>query len=160
MHGEYSKVHKFSVPLHPKNLSQLIHPFHGYLTAYPGLELKWSDLHAIYLNHIAASYERTFGRELLSDELTCLSFWNLRDTEKKGYLTLEELKDLLKSFKFTHLFEDPYGHPDDRLTLDKFKREFKFCLSEKQGELKKVEDDSEMIIRFDLMREIFLERGL
>ena len=160
MHGQYTKVHKFGVPLHPKNLSQLIHPFHGYLTAFPGLHLSWNELHAIYLNHITASYEKTFGRELLGDELTCLSFWLLQDTEKKGYLTLEELKNVLKCLKFTHLFEDPYGYPDDRLTFHKFKREFKFCLSDKVGEFKKVEDESSVIVRFDLIREIFLERGL
>lgn len=137
-----------------------MHPFHGYLTAFPGLELTFNELHAIYLNHIAASYEKTFGRELLGDELTCLSFWQLQDKEKKGYMTLEELKELLKCFKFTHLFEDPYGYPDDRLTVDKFKREFKFCLSEKPGEIRKNETDDEVIVRFDLMREIFLERGL
>lgn len=49
-HGEYSKMFKFKVPLHPKNLSQLVHPFHGYLTAFPGQSFTFDDLIEIYRN--------------------------------------------------------------------------------------------------------------
>lgn len=45
-----SKVFRFNVPLHPKNLSQLIHPFHGYLTAYPGKHFSYDDLVEVYEN--------------------------------------------------------------------------------------------------------------
>jgi hypothetical protein len=60
-HGEYSKLFRFKVPLHPKNLSQLIHPFHGYLTAFKGKNFSFEELIAIYENQIASSYEKTFG---------------------------------------------------------------------------------------------------
>jgi len=44
-------------------------------------------------------------------------------------LTLDELKPLLKAFKFNYLFEDDFGKEDDTLSLKKFKNEFKFNLS-------------------------------
>jgi hypothetical protein len=43
--------------------------------------------------------------------------------------------------------------------LAKLKQEFKFNLKSKNGELLEI-DGNETIIRFDLMRDIFLERGL
>ena len=79
-HGEMSKIFGFNVPLHPKNLSQLIHPFHGYLTAYAGKEFTFEELLEIYENQIVASYEKTFGRELFGDELSCFTFWLIADT--------------------------------------------------------------------------------
>lgn len=65
----------------------------------------------------------------------------------------------MKAFKFTHMFEDNFGKADDNLTLSKLKQEFKFNLKSKPGELAEL-DGRETIIRFDLVRDIFLERGL
>jgi hypothetical protein len=45
LHGEYSKIGKFPVPLHPKNLAQLIHPFYGYLANMQGLTVSFDELH-------------------------------------------------------------------------------------------------------------------
>ena len=147
------------MPLAPKNLAQLTHPFYGYLTAFPGLSFTYEELRSIYVNQIASSYEKTFGQELLSEELSCLSFWLLADPNQKGWLSLQEAVPLLKAFKFSHLFEDQWGKADDNLTLTKLKQEFKFNLKGKQGELLEI-DGGEPIIRFDFMRDIFLERGL
>ena len=130
-HGEYSKVFRFNIPLHPKNLSQLIHPFHGYLTAYPDKWFSYDDLIGVYTNQIASSYEKSFGRELLGDELSCLSFWLITDENQKGWLDLNDTQKLLKSFKFDHLFIDDDGKPDDILTLQKIQEEFAFNLKNK-----------------------------
>jgi hypothetical protein len=73
---------------------------------------------------------------------------------------LNELKPMLKAFKFNSLFTDSAGNQIDELTLKAFKSEFKHCLSSKTGELIKDTDPSDIIVRFDLIREIFLERGL
>jgi hypothetical protein len=70
-------MYQFSVPIAPKNLSQMLHPYHGYLVATPNIEFNFQELIEYYNKQIAASYERTYGRELLSDELSCLSFWLL-----------------------------------------------------------------------------------
>lgn len=123
----------------------------------------------IYENQIAASFEKTFGRELLGDELSCLCFWLIVDEQRKGWLTLEEFKNLLYAFKFDNLFFDSLGKPDDVLTLQKLKDEFSFNLKHKPGELllppkdspeAASEIDKHIIIRFDFARDIFLERGL
>ena len=49
-HGELTKIYGFKVPLHPKNLSQLVHPWQGYLTAFPGLEFTFNQLIDVYEN--------------------------------------------------------------------------------------------------------------
>lgn len=66
---------------------------------------------------------------------------------------------MLKALRFSHMFEDQWGKEDDNLTLSKLKQEFKFNLKAKPGELLEL-DGRESIIRFDLIRDIFLERGL
>lgn len=145
-----------------------MHPFHGYLSAYRGLAVDFNELVEIYENQIAASFEKTFGRELLGDELSCLCFWLLQDESRKGWLTLNEFKGLLYAFKFDYLFLDEHGKPDDVLTLAKLKREFKFNLRDKRGEFLLPEKDSSeandvdqhIIVRFDFIRDVFLERGL
>ena len=59
------------------------------------------------------------------------------------------------------MFLDEFDKPDDELTINKMKQEFKFNLQKKRGELIDVHDDGqESIIRFDFIRDIFLERGL
>lgn len=115
--GEYSKMFLVKIPLHPKNFSQLVHPFHGYLGAYRGQSFDYDGLMAIIENQIAASYEKEFGRELLGDELSCLSFWLIQDESRKGWLSLEEFKGLLYAFRFDHLFYDQHGKADDVLTF-------------------------------------------
>lgn len=67
---------------------------------------------------------------------------------------------MIKAFKFNHLFVDAAGNENSDLTLKKFRTEFKHTLSSKRGELISDEDPSDVIIRFDLIRDIFLERGL
>ena len=74
-------------------------------------------------------------------------------------MTLAELKPLIEAFKFQHLFIDSIGKPDPSLTLKKFNQEFKHALHAKNGEIIGKED-SDVIVRFDLVREIFLQRGL
>jgi hypothetical protein len=52
----------------------------GYLEAFGDSKMfNFEELHTVYLNQIAASYEKTFGRELLGEELSCLTFWLIQD---------------------------------------------------------------------------------
>jgi len=64
----------------------------------------------------------------------------------------------LKTFKFNWMFTDHTGKMVESLTVQKLKQEFKFNLTDKKNEL--IEDGNDSIIRFDFMRDIFLERGL
>ena len=100
--------------------------------------------------------------------MSCFAFWLIQDITHKGWLSLEEFKGLLYAFRFDHLFYDQYGKHDDVLTYDKLKTEFKFNLSNKKGEfllpekgtVEANEVDKHIIVRFDFIRDVFLERGL
>ena len=93
--------------------------------------------------------------------MSCLTFWLIADETQKGWLTLNELQPLMEAFKFSHLFVDQYGKPDTALTLKKLQTEFRFNLSKKRQELTAPKiDGDEVIVRFDFVRDIFLERGL
>lgn len=78
-HAEFAKKFKFKVPLHPRNMAQLIHPFQGYLAAFSTRQFSFDELVAVYENQIAASFEKTTGRNLLGDELSALSLWMVQD---------------------------------------------------------------------------------
>jgi hypothetical protein len=113
---------------------------------------RFEDLVEVYENQIVASLERSMGRDLLAEEISCLSFW-LAFTEKSS-LSFEEFSELLTVFRF----EVP--------TMRDFKSEFVHILHKDigHGELTTVkrEADGEAtnVFRFDLARRIFLERGL
>jgi len=155
-HGEYSKRFEFRVPIHPKNLSQLVHPFHGYLTAFEGESFSFKELTGIYDDMIASSYEKTYGYDFLGEELSALTFWKIADKENKGYLTLAEARPLMVALKFTNMLKNHQGHAVKPLTVKGLNQEFSFNLKHKQGEI----SNKHAIIRFDFIRDIFLERGL
>lgn len=119
----------------------------------------FAEMQEIYRNQIASGYEKTFGRVLLGEELCCLSYWLLQDPSNKGYMTLNEFGGLLKAFKFSHLFEE-----GEDLTYAKLRSEFKFLLTgipnEFNSKISGVENEEDIIVRFDFAREMFLERGL
>ena len=53
-----------------------------------------------------ASYEKTHGRYLLGEEISCLTFWLLQDEEKEGFLDMENFKELMYAFRFNHLEDE------------------------------------------------------
>ena len=150
-HHDFAKKFKFRVPLHPKNMQQMIHPHFGYLCNFHGRVFNFELLLEVYKNQIASSYERALGHDLHADELAALGYWLIEDSSNKGYFTLSELHPLLKAFRFD------FG---DNLTLPKFRSEFKFLLQQNPGEVRADSSEEEVVIRFDLVRQMFLERGL
>lgn len=138
------------MPLHPKNLQQMIHPHFGYLCNFPEKAFSWEELVEIYSNQIVSSYERSLGQEFLADELAAFSYWLIQDENKQGYFSLKDAEPLLKAFRFDL---QPYN-------LTNFKKEFKFLLQQNPGEIRQEQTEEEIIIRFDLIRQMFLERGL
>lgn len=93
MHASFADKFEFRIPLHPKNLAQLIHPYQAYLCNFPentrAHKISFDELVQVYENHIVSSVEKTTGRNLLGDELSCLSFWLLLDTDNEGVLNYE-----------------------------------------------------------------------
>ena len=76
-HGAFSKKFLFKVPIHPRNLGHLIYPYQGYLSSFKDKEWSFAQIEQVYENQIVASLEKTTGRTLLGDELSCFSFYDL-----------------------------------------------------------------------------------
>jgi hypothetical protein len=72
------------------------------------------------MDQMVSSYERSIGQDILGDELACLSYWLLQDSQKKGYFKVNEIAPLLEAFKFD-------VNPAT-FNLNAFKKEFKFSL--------------------------------
>lgn len=101
---------------------------------------KFPELVEVYENQIAASMERTTGRNLLADELSCLSLWLA--LTKESSMEWSGMSDLMQGFRY-------------RLDSEAaFKKEFAWTLHTSPKEL------DHGVYRFDLARQIFLERGL
>lgn len=150
-HYDFARKFKFRIPLHPKNMQQMIHPHFGYLTNFKGRSFNFNELLQVYHNQIASSYERSLGQDLLGDELACLSYWLIEDAQKKGFFTLKELLPLLEAFRF----DITPGY-----NLSNFKKEFRFLLQQNPGEIRQEHTEDDIVIRFDMVRQMFLERGL
>lgn len=120
VHQLFASHFRFRVPIHPKNLAQIINPFQGYMASFrPGTKFfSWTQMQQVYDIQIIASYEKTEGRSLLGEELSCLSFWLLQDEERKGYLEFEAFKELLYAFRFTNIDSQ-----------EAFEKEFEFELN-------------------------------
>lgn len=151
-HHDFAKKFKFRVPLHPKNMQQMIHPHFGYLTNFKGRTFNFNELLQAYNDQIVSSYERSLGQELLADEIACLGYWLIQDSAKKGFFTIKELVPLLEAFRF--------DTKDGSFNVADFRKEFRFLLQQNPGEVRHDAPEEDVIIRFDLVRQLFLERGL
>lgn len=151
-HSDFAKKFKFKIPLHPKNMQQMIHPHFGYLANFKGRNFNFNELVKVYEDQLVSSYERSFGQDILGDELACLGYWRIEDAQRKGFFTFKELIPLLEAFRF--------DTQEGKLTLSAFKKEFKFLLIQNLGEIRMDTPEEDVVIRFDLVRQIFLERGL
>lgn len=113
-----------------------------------GKHFLFDELVEVYENQIAAAFERTTGRDYFAQELSALSFWLVMNKDK-GVLDWEGFNHLLTAWRF------------NLETVDDFKKEFNSLLMQRHmgnRELSKNSDDN--VFRFDLARQIFLERGL
>lgn len=96
------------------------------------------------MTQLVSSFERFEGNDLRAEEVSALAFWQLIDQEKKGWIGLQDSKEIFGAFKFdTTVFD-----------ADWIRNEFYTA-----GADKEMERDSE-IVRFELIRQVFLERGL
>lgn len=84
------------------------------------------------------------------DELACLSYWDIIDEDRKGYLDYNEFVRALKMFRF-HL--QPW-------TLSAIRNEFEWLLKWNKEEVLDEMDEDNFVARFNFARLIFLERQL
>ncbi|EGR32066.1 leucine rich repeat protein [Ichthyophthirius multifiliis] len=147
-HYELMKSYKFQVPIEPHLLVQMIHPHQGYLSHYPG-SFSQQDLMNIYYYKLVASMERSLGQDLLANEISAFTYWNLYDKDEEGSFDLQKFAEFMKTFRFNL-----------NGSLSDFQKQFKFGLSLNQGEISRDLQEQEQVIRFDFYRYIFLERNL
>ena len=147
MHGAFTEKFKFKVPLHPRNLAHLVWPYQGYLGGFSEREYSFNELETIYQNQIIASLEKTTGRTMLGDELSAFTFYSIVCDPEKGFLDWTEMHELLGGLRFDYVE-----------SADDFRSEFAFTTKQRPGELKAPHDSQ--VYRFDLVRSIFLDRGL
>ena len=140
LHGNFSKVYKLAIPIHPRNLSQIVHPHQGYMSFFKDDRcFDWKELDMMYQTQIVASYEKSEGRFLLGEELSALAFWQLQDDNNDGHIDWEKTKQLMHAFRFDHIH-----------TRAGFKKMFKDSI---ENDVNKNSD----VYRFDLIRRIFLD---
>ena len=77
VHGSFAQTFKFKVPIHPRNLSQMIHPHQGYMANMPKRGYTWDELMGMYEVQMVSSHEKAKGRSLHGEELSALAFWLL-----------------------------------------------------------------------------------
>ena len=59
MHNQYAKAYQFRIPLHQRNLSQIVHPHQGYLAAFPDRGFSWDEMFGLYETMLVSTYEKT-----------------------------------------------------------------------------------------------------
>ena len=99
----------------------------------------------MYEIQMISSYEKSKGRTLHAEELSALSFWLTQDTERAGFLETSGMRSLMHGLRFTNI-----------KNWKDFRKEFEFTIP--RGE--SIDWANKEVFRFDLMRSIFLERGL
>ena len=109
----------------------------------PEKSYSWEEMLSMYEMQMIASFEKAKGRYLHGEEISALSFWLMQDTEGKGHLDMGGMRRLCHGLRFNSVD-----------TWADFREEFAFSMPE--NELRPGEE----VLRFDLIRQIFLDRGL
>lgn len=113
-HYTFSKQKKFDVPIHRRNMLQMIHPYHGYMNSIDNKFFTFDEMLKMYRQQLVSSYERSLGQTFLAgkyllselganlflDELSCLSFWDIIDEDRKGFVNYSGFIRVLKMFRF------------------------------------------------------------
>lgn len=141
---EYSQVYKVDFPLDPIVMMRLVHPHFGYLNNFPlttQYKYTYEQIFKLIQECTAASLIRQKGHTLHSSELLSFIFWKIA-TINKSRVSKDQFSEMMKIFKFKDI------------TSENMNSRFGYSLRE--GELLPTED----AVRFDLFRQIFLDRGL
>jgi hypothetical protein len=145
-HNLYIDEYNFEIPIDDRSLMEMLHPHYGYLTNLP-VRLNFNQLLKFYALQSLASFERLEGEELLARQLSALNYWRCVDTADKGIVNLTQFNQLLQAFKLPEL--------NSKAEIE---RTFAWTLKELPNELNHM-DEAKGLLRFELVRRIFLERN-
>jgi hypothetical protein len=132
------------IPLHPVVMMRMVHPHFGYLNLIPHephFKYTHQQLFTLLEEFTVASRIRDQGYTLHSSELLSFIFWKIL-TQGQPRVNTQSFLDLLKVFKF------------NALTPENYRQSLGYSLHE--GEI--IEKDQG--VRFDVFRQIFLDRDL
>lgn len=65
-HYKFTQLKKFDIPIHQRNMIQMLHPYHGYMTAIDGKFFSFDEIVKMYRQQLVSSYERTLGQHFLA----------------------------------------------------------------------------------------------
>ena len=72
-HHKFSKVKKFDIFIHHRNMLQILHPYWGYMGAIEGKSFKFDEVIKMYRQQLVSSYERSLGQTYLAGKRKQLS---------------------------------------------------------------------------------------
>ena len=147
------KVKQYQVPIHPRNLSQIVHPHQGYLCAFPGRGFSWDEFINFYETMMVSTYEKTRGRYLHAEEIAALAYYMLQD-EKRGWIEWSEPDEKRKDTGMGQLLQSLHFY--DQVSHETFLQSFDTLLNTRDF----LGKGANHIYRWDLTRRIWLERGL
>ena len=65
-HHLYAKKYYFDLKIDPTCLSQMFHPYQGYLSKIPGHAISFDEMIHFYKQQMAVTEERTIGQTMLA----------------------------------------------------------------------------------------------
>lgn len=69
-HYTFARVHKFDIPIHERNMIQMIHPYHGYMGAVKDKYFTFDEIIKMYRQQLVSSYERSLGQTFLAGKFS------------------------------------------------------------------------------------------
>ena len=136
---EYAQAFKVDIPLNPIVMMKMVHPHFGYLNNLPNLshfKYTYEQLFGLIEEFVVASEIREKGYTLHSSEMVSFIFWKIW-AQGKARLSTSDFLEFMKIFKFN-------------LTEETYQQELQYSM-----------DANEMLdgnVRFDVLRQIFLDR--
>lgn len=143
---EYNKHYTGDFPFDQTAVTGLVHPYHGHLTRLPNL-FHWQQfLHFLRIEALA-SYERKTGQQLPAKQLSSYNIWTALDTEHAGHLDFPRFQQLLQAL-----------HIPTVTNFKELRKELTWTMRDLPQELEGM-SESKAVLRFELVRRLFLERN-
>ena len=144
--SEFNKHYTGDFPFDQVAVDGIAHPVKGHMTRLPNT-FHWQQFLRFLQNETLASYERQTGQHLPAKQISAYNLWTVLDTEQAGYLNFQRFQQLLHAL-----------HLPPVTTFADLQKEFAWTLQDLPKELEGM-SESKSVLRFELIRRLFLERN-